>query len=172
VETRLLIRNGDDFSTGNAGLHCIRKDCYFGGPVPPKKILVIRGSFYKSQLFSTGKRSGWSLRQKRPKIFGVGAPKFFIGLYLGNGEELNMLYSNHYCCPRGGEFDGILQFDLDPISEVKFRKFANMIRKHRPHSDVTGATSQRISNFGNFFRYPPGGVVLHINISAPSSWFV
>jgi hypothetical protein len=60
------------------------------------------------------------------------------GVYLGNGEELNMRYSNHYCSPWGGEFNGVLQFDLDPIFKVKFRKFVNMLRKHRSHSDVTG----------------------------------
>jgi hypothetical protein len=33
-----------------------------------------------------------------------------------------MRYSNHYCSPWGGEFNGVLQFDLDSIFKVKFKK--------------------------------------------------
>jgi hypothetical protein len=68
--------------------------------------------------------------QRMAENGGSAHPKFFVGLYLGNGEELNMRYSNHYCCPWVGDCNGILQFDFDPIFKVKFRKFAKMPRKH------------------------------------------
>jgi hypothetical protein len=95
----------------------------------PKKFWGVRGHFAPQNFFFT-KVNFFRLQHIRDgpfekidqKFWGAVPPKFFVGLYLENGEELNMRYSNHYCSPWEGEFNGVLQFDLDPIFKVKFEK--------------------------------------------------
>jgi hypothetical protein len=92
AENRLHIGNGDDFSTVNTGLHCICRDCYVGGPLPPKNFGGSGGHFapqiffLQKSTFFDGKMFGMvSSSKTAQKIFFGGwgpVPPNFSSAYI------------------------------------------------------------------------------------------